>query len=270
MTLEHLKEAVGQIEPAEMPESKLEDLESERPLEAELPQLEGLEDAEVSLDKWELEDGGRIEAQDLPSLESADIDVGIESSSETLEGEAPGLDEIEKSGNAEESRDVDDEYYSSYEERIKQTPREDSDRGEWSGERGESDFIPFDEKVKEILHEYGLDRILYENGIPDFSGVSESTVEIDMTEDRAENFRQCDEKCAEQWNQEARDGRTDWTARDVKEWRQENGYSWHERNDMNTCDLIPTKINDYFGHLGGVSECKKRDASDSEGDDFDE
>ena len=120
------------------------------------------------------------------------------------------------------------------------------------------------------MEKYGLDGIEYEDGIPDFSGVSESTVEIeDMTDNRAKNFRQCDEKCAEQWNKEARDGRTDWAARDVKQWRQENGYSWHERNDMKTCDLIPTKINDYFGHLGGVSECSKRDA-DNDGGDFDE
>ena len=59
------------------------------------------------------------------------------------------------------------------------------------------------------------------------------------------------------------------TARDVSQWRKENGYSWHERNDMKTCDLIPTKINAYFGHLGGVSECRKRDEVNYGGD-FDE
>lgn len=166
--------------------------------------------------------------------------------------------------------DSPEDYYSTYDERLKQTPKEDSDRGEWEGERGESKFIPNDSEIKDILEKYGLDGITYENGIPDFSEVSESTVEIDnMTENRAENFKQCDEKCAEQWNKEARDGRTDWTARDVAQWRKENGYSWHERNDMKTCDFVPTKINDYFGHLGGVSECKKRDA-DSNGGDFDE
>lgn len=162
------------------------------------------------------------------------------------------------------------DYFSTYDERLKQTPKEDSDRGEWAGERGESKFIPNDSEIKAILEKYGLDGIVYKDGIPDFSEVSESTVEIDnMTENRAENFKQCDEKCAEQWNKEARDGRTDWTARDVAQWRKQNGYSWHERNDMKTCDLIPTKINDYFGHLGGVSECKKRDTS-NDGGDFDE
>ena len=73
------------------------------------------------------------------------------------------------------------------------------------------------------------------------------------------NFEQCDEKCAEQWNKEGKDGKTDWTARDVQKWREENSYSWHERNDMKTCDLIPTEVNDYFGHLGGVAECKNKE-----------
>lgn len=164
-----------------------------------------------------------------------------------------------------------EEYFSTYDERLRQTPKEDSDRGEWEGERGESKFVPYDQEIIDILAEYGLDGIVYKDGIPDFSEVSESTVEIDnMTENRAENFKQCDEKCAEQWNKEGRDGRTDWTARDVAQWRKENGYSWHECNDMKTCDLVPTKINDYFGHLGGVSECKKRDAADNNGGEFDE
>ena len=111
------------------------------------------------------------------------------------------------------------EYQSTYDERIKQTPRKDSDRGEWEDERGESKFVPNDPEIKELLKKYGLDGIEYKDGIPDFSDVSESTVEIDnMTENRAENFKQCDEKCAEQWNKEARDGRTDWTARDVAQW----------------------------------------------------
>lgn len=168
----------------------------------------------------------------------------------------------------------DDIYLSTYKERIDRTPKENSDRGNWTGERGESTFIPSDEEIAAILKKYGLDGIRYENGMPDFSKCSECTVEIDnMTEKRYGedgNFAQCDEKCAEQWNKEGRDGKTDWTARDVKEWREKNGYSWHERNDMKTCDLVPTKINDYFGHLGGVSECRKRDAAQNSGGDFDE
>jgi NAD+--asparagine ADP-ribosyltransferase len=156
------------------------------------------------------------------------------------------------------------EYPSAYDERIKRTPMGTSDRGVWTGERGESKYMPSDVEVKDILAKYGLDGIEYANGIPDFSKCSECTVKIpNMTADRAGNFKQCDEKCAEQWNDEGRNNKTDWTARDVANWRRENGYSWHERNDMKTCDLVPTKINEYFGHLGGVGEYNRKNLQEA-------
>lgn len=34
---------------------------------------------------------------------------------------------------------------------------------------------------------------------------------------------------------------------------------------MHTCDLVPTLINDYFRHLGGVTECGLRDGMEQEG-----
>ena len=166
------------------------------------------------------------------------------------------------------------DYPSSYKERVDRTPSETSNRGEWTGDRGESTYIPSDKAIQELLSSFGLDGIEYKDGIPDFSQCSACTVEIDnMSEKRYGkdgNFAQCDAKCAEQWNKEGKDGKTDWTARDVEKWREANGYSWHERNDMKTCDLVPTEVNDYFGHLGGVAECKKRDATQNNGGDFDE
>ena len=153
-------------------------------------------------------------------------------------------------------------YPSSYKERIDQTPKDDGERGDWQGRRGESVFIPNKDDIEAVLGKYHIDGIRYKNGSPDFSPCSEATVEIsNMTENRngppveGSNFQQCDQKCAEQWSQQYRDGICDWTARNVADWRRENGYSWHERNDMKTCDLIPTKVNAYFGHLGGVGEC---------------
>lgn len=207
----------------------------------------------------------------LESERPSDFELPGLSNKETDNAEASAWKSVDSERESVELPHIENVYYSTYEERIKQTPRENTDRGDWSGGRGESEFSPSDGEIRGILDKYGADRISYTDGVPDFSEVSESTVEIgNMTENRAENFRQCDEKCAGQWSQEGRGGRTDWTARDVKEWRQENGYSWHERNDMKTCDLVPTKVNDYFGHLGGVSECRKRDFSESGGSDFDE
>ena len=169
---------------------------------------------------------------------------------------------------------IESEYFSTYKERLDRTPKDNGERGVWDGQRGESKFVPNDEEMKEILKKYGVDGIEYRDAIPDFSVCSECTVEIEnMTGDRlgkGKNFEQCDQKCAEQWNKEARDGKTDWTARDVAKWREDNGYTWHERNDMKTCDLIPSKVNDYFGHLGGVAECRRRDAASEFGGEFDE
>lgn len=63
--------------------------------------------------------------------------------------------------------------------------------------------------------------------------------------------------CAEKWNKIAKDGKTDWTGRDVEDWREINKFTWHERNDMTTCDLVPTSIHNICRHLGGVAECKR-------------
>lgn len=152
----------------------------------------------------------------------------------------------------------DGKYNSTLEERIKRTPKENAIRGMWTGDRGESWYIPADKSVNAILHVFELDGILYKEGIPDFSVCAKVTVSIEnMNEIRRENFWKCDVKCAEKWSGEKYEGKSSWTSKDVKQWRKENGYTWHERNDMVICDLVPTKINGFFGHLGGVSECKK-------------
>lgn len=177
-------------------------------------------------------------------------------------------------GILENNDTIENNYLSTYKERLDQTPREDGERGEWTGERGESKFIPNDKEILEVLAQHKMEGIEYQDAIPDFSELSKCTVEIDnMTEIRRNkggNFEQCDEKCAEQWNLKCQDGKNDWTARDVQKWRESNGYSWHERNDMKTCDLIPTIVNDYFGHLGGVGECRRRDLHTNFEGEFDE
>lgn len=168
-------------------------------------------------------------------------------------------------------------FLSSYEERLDKTPSPERDSGHWTetGKRGECMFIPDDvpktQRVRDALSRYGLEGIEYRNAVPDFSKCSEATVQIDNMRGndvpRTRNYEQCDAACAKQWNDARRDGRTDWTARDVQNWR-DNGtdikYTWHERNDMTTCDMVPTEINRYFSHLGGCAECDRRDAIDKE------
>lgn len=157
---------------------------------------------------------------------------------------------------------LESELFSTYEERLFQTPK-DGERGCWDGVRGEANYIPSNREMREMLAEYGTDRVLYKNAIPEFSKFAQAVVKIEdmseMRQGRNGNFEQADRKCALQWNHDGKNGRSDWTARDVSDYRRENGYTWHECNDMETCQMIPVEINDYFGHLGGVAECKKAD-----------
>lgn len=168
-----------------------------------------------------------------------------------------------------------DSYYVSYGDRFCYTPVE-GDRGKWEGDRAESKFVPSEtteagRAVKEKLAEYGMDGITYTDAEPDFSKCSETIVTIDhMTADRpGNNFPKADESCAKQWSHETKDGRSDWSAADVRDWRRENNFSWHECCDTKTMMLIPSDIHGYFGHSGGVAECKARDNVNSGGG-FDE
>ncbi|THF77540.1 HNH endonuclease [Cohnella fermenti] len=199
-------------------------------------------------------------AETITSFEAADKPVrpvGAEAKSGAIERGYSS--EVIESLSAEVEKLPENECFSTYEERIQQTPTDkNTERGYWEGSRGESKYLSSEENINDLLAKYGVEGIKYRDGIPDFSTCSESTVQIDnMSEKRDVNFRQADEKCAEQWNSESKDGKNDWTARDIANWRRENGYSWHECNDRKTCQLIPTEINDYFGHFGGVGECKK-------------
>ena len=157
---------------------------------------------------------------------------------------------------------IDNPLFSKLTARIKHTPVE-GRGGHWLGERGNSKWIPAEAKAKEALAKSGQDGINFKNGVADFSKVSEQTVEIDhMTELRSSNFKQADTKCAEAWNKEMRDGRNNWTADQVKQYRHENNLSWHERSDMKHCDLVSKDIHGEIRHSGGVYECKIRDGVD--------
>lgn len=186
----------------------------------------------------------------------------------------------------QELRNKEKDYYTSYEDRLKHTPSENSDLGTWEGERGESKFIPNSESdagnaAKEKLSEYGLDGVEYEAAEPNFSECCEAEVKIDnMTENRENyidddgnfqegNFSQADAKCAELWNSVGREGKDDWTAADVRDWRRENKYSWHECCDTSTMQLVSRDIHGTFKHSGGVAECKARD-NINVGGEFDE
>lgn len=144
-----------------------------------------------------------------------------------------------------------------------------SSNGSWEGEKGDSTWKPDPDRIPpksnpegkswgELEDKYGMDGVKFKDGEPDFSEIAEATVEIDdFTGNRVENFAQADSKLAEKWNVEGRDGRTDWTARDVAAYRKENNLTWHERRDMKTMDLVPSEVHNNIPHAGGISAWKQ-------------
>lgn len=87
-------------------------------------------------------------------------------------------------------------------------------------------------------------------GEPDFSKISKSTVKIgDFSINRDINFTQADEELAKQKGV---------SPEGVKDWRKENAYTWHERSDCQTMDLVPTEVHGNIPHFGGISVMKSR------------
>ena len=206
-----------------------------------------------------------------PLLEEA---KGMEKISGNVELDKPitnyvsGLDELESS--LDEDIDMDDiiedeedddliAKAEAYESRVSGCPIE-GHNGSWDDFRGNSMWRPDREAIPtrynpdgltwgEILDKYGIEGIEYKDGDPDFSPVSKGEVEIDdFTDDRTSNFAQADEALAKQKG---------CSPEDVKKWREENGYTWHECRDCKTMQKVPREIHNNMDHSGGVSEYKK-------------
>nr|WP_223439426.1 T7SS effector LXG polymorphic toxin [Metabacillus dongyingensis] len=164
------------------------------------------------------------------------------------------------------------EFASSYESRLSQTPAPNNLKVCFEGTRGESECIlkpPPDRLLAQILDEVGINGIQYQHAIPDFSPVAKAQVEIEYmlggkggfgAKARRANFIQSDQKLADQLNDSPELASQfgmesgEISARDIKLYREKNKLTWHELNDVKTMQLVPTKINSEFGHLGGVGE----------------
>jgi len=130
--------------------------------------------------------------------------------------------------------------------------------GKWSGERGASDWLPNDEIIpgqhnpmgltwSDIKEIYCFSGIPFYRMSPDFSVVAKGRVVIDgFSKDRATNFKKADTALAEQ--------QTDIGCTDsqVRCWRTENHYTWHECNDCMTMLLVPSIIHGNVNHTGGI------------------
>lgn len=134
------------------------------------------------------------------------------------------------------------------------------ENGEWSGERGDSKWHPDREYTPlksnpegktwdEILKKYEIDGITFKDGEPDFSEISKGNVEIEpFTENRDDNFTKADMELAKQHS---------CPPEEVRKWRKENGYTWHECKDMKTMQKVPSEVHNNISHSGGISEAKK-------------
>lgn len=184
-----------------------------------------------------------------------------------------GLDDVESV--SDEDLDIDDimeddedddliEAAEAYESKVSGCPIE-GHNGSWDGFRGNSMWRPDRDAIPtrynpdgltwgQILDKYGIEGIEYKDGDPDFSPVSKGEVEIDdFTDDRPSNFAQADEALAKQRG---------CSPEEVKKWREENGYTWHECRDCKTMQKVPREVHNNMDHSGGVSEYKKSQSSE--------
>lgn len=146
---------------------------------------------------------------------------------------------------------------SSYAERLKHTPKALSDRGYWTGDRGNSLYCPKNAKVLDALHKFDLLGMPYIDAMLDPRQCRIATVCLPhMNTKRYKHFSECDRLCALLWNQIHYLGYDKWTRHLIANYRINQKCTWHERNDRIQCDLIPMIIHSYFPHLGGISECK--------------
>lgn len=140
--------------------------------------------------------------------------------------------------------------------------------GSWDGEKGDSTWRPDRDDVPgsanpdgrtwgKILDDRGIDGIPFNDGEPDFSEVSKGTVEIDdFSTDRfgaGGNFDQADRKLAEQRG---------CTVEEVQQWRIENNYTWHEKQDCKTMQKVPRDVHHNVPHTGGVSVLRTKQSQE--------
>ncbi len=133
------------------------------------------------------------------------------------------------------------------------------ENGRWDGERGDSKWMPDPDCIpqkanpenkswKDILEKSGIDGVKFKDGEPDFDSISKGTVKIEgFSASRDDNFDKADMALAQQRG---------CSPREVRQWRKEHKYTWHECKDMKTMQKVPSNIHNNISHRGGVSNIK--------------
>lgn len=159
----------------------------------------------------------------------------------------------DEAGEITDPNDVPDEYGSSFNDRLNQTP---INNGEWSGERGNSTWKPEIDDVAEQLSQHGVDGIDYRDGFPDFSPVS--SYEYQLPEDLYESgdpaqFNACNEALANHLenNPEFASNFDEDQLEAISAGKKPSGYTWHHDVKQGNMQLVPTRIHQNCGHYGG-------------------
>ena len=162
--------------------------------------------------------------------------------------------------------------------RYKNLPKS---NGNWLGIPGNSKWMPDPDRIPSRLNPRtkSMGQIIAENdmqkGIPfkqgkiDLYAASRGTVKIDdYTLCRPKNFAQADSKLADAIRsgnanpeiqnvlQKMKIDSGSITKGDIKKLRAQEGYTWHERADMKTLDLIKTELHANIPHSGGICALK--------------
>ena len=147
--------------------------------------------------------------------------------------------------------------------------------GSWTGEPGNSEFVPDDPEVRRAMKEYGRDSVAFTDQRVDFSPFSEVDTPWGKIDTKVEIGHMVGGKDARQSKtpdgmpgnyEQARAelekkvldeyGDVGATQEEVRAWMKEfeKGRTWHEDPDRKTMMSVPTVINSKVKHTGGVSE----------------
>lgn len=163
-------------------------------------------------------------------------------------------------------------------ENIRRTP---INNGEWSGERGETLWIPADDKVQELLERYEVGGIEYTDGIPDFSKLSAFEYNLNEDELKEKNsvqFQSCNDGLSDYFsdladiytgeecddplkNAEYKEILKDTFKCDeseinniqiaLEQREKPEGYTWHHAEREGVMQLVKTEIHNSGRHRGG-------------------
>lgn len=130
-----------------------------------------------------------------------------------------------------------------------------SKRGTWTGENGKSRYIPSEidenKSVNDFLKDNEVDGIDYNNGKPDLYLLADATVKISNDKNELDDSEKIYEALAEQFNNNEKDGRNNWTTEEAKDYCEDpnkhNGFRLvpHKVDDA-TCDFVREDVYSFF------------------------